>query len=105
MRGLIPRIKRHLARDKKAKWHIDYLRQEAAVSGVIVCESKVRTECAIARALALQLREIPGFGASDCKCPSHLFFTTDENQIRSTTLAALNSLPMAKRVSQLDFSK
>jgi sugar fermentation stimulation protein A len=102
MRGLIPRIKRHLVKDKKARWHIDYLRREAAVSGVIVCESEARTECTIARGLTLRLREIPGFGASDCKCPSHLFFATDERQIRTFVLTTLNVLPVNKRVVHLN---
>jgi Uri superfamily endonuclease len=101
MGGLKPRIKRHLARDKKMRWHIDYLRKEAAVSGVIVCESEARTECAIARGLARRLQGIPGFGASDCKCPSHLFFATDERQMRTLVLKTLSALPIEKRISQL----
>lgn len=102
MRGLIPRIKRHLVKDKKARWHIDYLRREAAVSGVIVCESEERTECAVARGLALRLREIPGFGASDCRCPSHLFFATDEKRMQTTILTTLNALPVKKRLVHLN---
>ena len=102
MGGLKPRIKRHLVKDKQVRWHIDYLRKEAAVSGVIVCESEERTECAIARGLALRLREIPGFGASDCRCPSHLFFATDEEQMRTFVLTTLNALPVKKRVVQLN---
>ena len=76
MGGLEARLKRHTRSEKKLHWHIDYLLEKAQIDDIIVCESEQRTECGIARAMASQFSDIPGFGASDCRCRSHLFFDT-----------------------------
>ena len=102
MGGFKSRINRHLAKHKKPKWHIDYLRQKAPIRDIILCETEGRTECLIARALGSQFQAIPGFGASDCKCPSHLFFSTEENQMKSIVLATLTSLPTDKRIHLIE---
>jgi Uri superfamily endonuclease len=69
------RIKRHLRKQKKIHWHIDYLLQEPAakVERVYALETKEHLECSAAQALASAFNSIPHFGATDCKCPSHLF--------------------------------
>ena len=77
MGGLEARLKRHKRREKKLHWHIDYLLEKAQIDDIVVCESRERTECRIARGMASQFNCIPGFGASDCRCRSHLFFATD----------------------------
>ena len=101
MGGLESRISRHLTNSKKHHWHIDYLLDKASISGVILCETEARTECTIARALNHQLDSITGFGSSDCRCQSHLFFATNERQMKSTTITALNSLDMSPRLLRL----
>jgi Uri superfamily endonuclease len=72
--GLFGRLKHHLALSPRPHWHIDYLRCVAAVVQVwTTCDSR-RLECAWSAA-ARSLRgstEVPGFGASDCGCTSHL---------------------------------
>ena len=90
--GFKSRLNRHLRDDKKLHWHIDYLLQKTSISGVIICEAEEKIECAIARALRHRFNSIPYFGASDCKCPSHLFFATVE--MRATIMAVLDSLDM-----------
>ena len=92
MGGVETRISRHFRSNKKIHWHIDYLLQKASISGVIVCETKERTECTIAQVLSNQFDSIPSFGASDCKCPSHLFFASEE--MSSTIVAVLSQLDM-----------
>ena len=60
---------------KRAHWHVDYLREEAAWGGAWVSVSGQRLECEWATALRrLPGATIwaPGFGASDCRCPAHL---------------------------------
>lgn len=94
MGGLQARIKRHLKRDKKLHWHIDYLLQKANVTGVILCETWDRVECTIARGLKPQLDSISGFGCSDCQCSSHLFFAANEEDMKSVIMATLDSLDM-----------
>ncbi len=92
MGGLGARLSHHFRTNKKPRWHIDYLLQKASISSVITCETEEKTECAIARALRHRFNSIPGFGASDCKCPSHLFFAAEE--MRATIMAVLYSLGM-----------
>ncbi len=51
-----------------------------------------RKECAIARELAARLDGIPGFGCSDCACPSHLFVHVDTNRLRAAVAEALGAM-------------
>ncbi len=66
------RVNRHLRREKRLRWHIDYLLTAAGVEVEAVLLS-ARPECEL---VALGGGEIvvPGFGASDCRagCGSHL---------------------------------
>ncbi len=76
--GLQARLARHLRRlagGKHTHWHLDYLRQRAVWAGGWGRASDRRLECAWATALLhLPGAEVvaPGFGASDCRCPTHL---------------------------------
>jgi len=92
MGGFKSRLNRHLRSNKKPHWHIDYLLQKASISEIILCETNDRVECTIAQALSRQFDSIPGFGSSDCKCRSHLFFATDK--MKPTIMATLISLPI-----------
>jgi Uri superfamily endonuclease len=76
--GFRSRLNRHLRTNKKPHWHIDYLREKAVLDAIITDESAERTECTIALALSKQFGSVPGFGASDCRCRSHLFFGADD---------------------------
>ena len=78
MGGFKSRLNRHLKSNKKPHWHIDYLLNKASINRIILCETEDRTECTIAQALSHQFDSIPGFGSSDCKCRSHLFFIADK---------------------------
>ena len=88
--GVESRLNRHLQRNKKLRWHIDYLLQKASINNIIICETEDRVECTVAQALNHQFDSIPGFGSSDCKCPSHLFFAVKE--MKQGIMAVLNSL-------------
>ncbi len=98
MKGFKSRLNRHLKRDKKLHWHIDYLLQKASITDIIIGETKDRIECAIAQALSFQFDSIPGFGSSDCHCHSHLFFTPEERQMKSTIMAALELLAIPPKL-------
>lgn len=73
-RNLIARVRRHLSRDKKLRWHIDYLLTAHAVKVADVTLSR-DAECLLGRRAAGEIIA-PGFGASDCRshCGSHLKF-------------------------------
>ena len=91
MGGFKARISRHLKSNKKLHWHIDYLLERGHITSIILYETNIRAECAIAQALSLQFDSVPGFGCSDCKCHSHLFFAAEEGQMKSTIIATLGS--------------
>ena len=75
--GLSARLARHRRRDKKLHWHIDYLLEHAQLVEVWSAASTDKLECLWAQA-ARELPDsqipVPGFGASDCYCPSHLIY-------------------------------
>ena len=75
MGGLKQRISRHLRKEKKLHWHIDYLLDKASVGNLIVCQSEENIECNIANEIGRVYKVINGFGSSDCKCPGHLFYS------------------------------
>ena len=73
MGGLDGRLARH-ARGGPLRWHIDYLLAKARLAGAWTVVSGDRLECRIARSLSQVLElPVPRFGASDCRCPGHLF--------------------------------
>jgi len=74
LNGLETRINRHIRKTKKKHWHIDYLLDFAEVVDVYCKENETKEECKIAKKLEEDFVSIPGFGCSDCRCKSHLFF-------------------------------
>lgn len=74
--GLRGRLKHHLGREHGLHWHIDYLAQAATIEEIWYIASETGYEHHWANLLtALPDASLPvnRFGASDCKCPSHLF--------------------------------
>ena len=92
------RLSRHLKRNKRLHWHIDYLLPHAVINGIILCETEDRIECAVAGALSRQFDAIPGFGSSDCKCRSHLFFAPDKRKMKSEAMAGIGLLGIEPRL-------
>ncbi len=82
-RGLSARLRRHAARRKKRRWHIDYLTsltKGVDVKSALIFSFEEHTECRLNARVAASpgARQIRGFGCSDCKCASHLTFLGDE---------------------------
>ena len=102
MGGLKSRLNHHLKVSKRPHWHIDYLLEQASLNSIILCPSQSKVECIIAQALNRQFDCVPGFGASDCQCRSHLFFAPDEEQMKTTIMTILNSLGMQPRLMLFD---
>ena len=88
--GLKARLGRHLRKEKKLKWHIDYITQIMTVADVKFAKTAENEECVWTHALSENEGTFPikGFGASDCKCFSHLLFFKEEKTISN----ALKSL-------------
>lgn len=75
--GLLARVARHARQDKALWWHVDYLLEKASLEAVVAQSASEPMECVWAQTLAL----LPGaeapmakFGASDCRCSSHLLY-------------------------------
>jgi sugar fermentation stimulation protein A len=70
------RVNRHLRKIRKhLHWHIDYLTPHTRTIKALPIMSYQNRECELARNLeALGGKAIPGFGCSDCRCKSHLFY-------------------------------
>jgi len=75
MGGLEARVARHPRGAKKLWWHIDYLLREAELVEVAAVPTSETVECERNRwVLSLSGASVPvkGFGASDCRCRTHL---------------------------------
>jgi endonuclease-3 len=89
--GGFARVDRHreLAAGKRdaRHWHVDYLlgHPDARVEAVVTSPG-VDAECAVAR--AIEGREVPGFGASDCGCDSHLAFALERTVLEASVRSA-----------------
>ena len=92
--GLERRLTRHLRTDKRFHWHIDYLLNVARINKVICGETGKSKECALARIFSQKLTPINGFGCSDCRCTSHLFFCEDQHFLENLALDSLKSLDL-----------
>jgi sugar fermentation stimulation protein A len=76
MQALDKRIKRHLRKSKKVRWHLDYISPGyMKIEKVYPIRRQDRVEEALARGL-LEICDdyVMGFGASDSELPSHFFY-------------------------------
>ena len=94
--GLRSRVGRHLRAEKRLHWHIDYLLRQARVIAVWYVLGTARLECCWAQMLshAPGLTPTPHpFGASDCACETHLFYSTHKPDIRHLRRAHIRKAP------------
>jgi len=78
--GLMPRLSRHMRSGKKLHWHIDFLTEAASVVGALTFPGEKETECRLAELIRNAPGAepaVPGFGSSDCGCPTHLYRVPD----------------------------
>ena len=75
--GLPARVGRHLRQTDVRHWHIDYLKPAAAIQEVWFSYHPVSLEHTWAHAFQHApgaVLPLPGFGSSDCRCLTHLFY-------------------------------
>jgi len=83
--GVRARLGRHARADKTHRWHIDYLRSAGRVVEAWVSYDLERHEhrwAGVLSNLAGARLPVPGFGASDCGCPSHLIRFSRQPSLR-----------------------
>lgn len=100
--GLESRINRHLSSSKRLRWHIDYLTALYKPKLIIYAETSERIECLISTKLRESLSGVDGFGSSDCKCRTHLYYFKDLSFLLSSALRVFEELgltPILESVS------
>jgi len=90
--GVEKRVERHFTQEKKLHWHIDHLLLHAKAVDFLAAKTEERKECAVAEGLAKQSPGIDGFGSSDCKCETHLFYNPDFHALLRQTLGVFKDL-------------
>jgi Uri superfamily endonuclease len=84
MNGLKPRLERHLRKEKKFHWHIDYFLNKGHIEEIFYSKAETKEkECVNAGKLERKGGlPVMGFGCSDCNCKSHLFYFIEKPEIR-----------------------
>jgi Uri superfamily endonuclease len=95
LNGIEQRIKRHLRKNKKMHWHIDFLLKSGEIKEIFYIEDEMRKECIIADKLSKGLEPILGFGCSDCKCKSHLFHSKNSDILEKIHELELLNFPLS----------
>lgn len=88
--GLKARVERHLRADKRLHWHIDHLRRATEIVEVWWSgdpQSREHEWAGLLSSWPELETPMPGFGASDCRCPTHLFFARE--RVSDQSLRAL----------------
>lgn len=88
LNSLNKRIERHISKEKKKHWHIDYflLDKNTELNEVIFTYSTKKIECDISNEINKNSNGyVELFGCSDCNCVSHLYyFNTYEDALNSS---------------------
>ncbi len=73
--GLYSRLRRYACGPGRRRWHIDFFLPCAEINGAVLKEGLEHLECAWAAwAGEKAVSSMKGFGSSDCRCRSHLFY-------------------------------
>jgi Uri superfamily endonuclease len=90
------RIQRHLSKEKKLFWHIDYLLNSpnSNVKEVILERSPEKWECDVAMEISKEGTSTDKFGCSDCKCRSHLFYFKKKKDAENACLDSFKKLKL-----------
>lgn len=105
LNNLKKRIERHKKKKKKRFWHIDYLTNKFQFLWAKKFPTDKKKECQIASLLKRRLLEIKGFGASDCNCSSHLFYSSILQPVRNFPLTKGNFLSNIKVKNEEEINK
>ena len=92
LNGIEARVNRHFNPHKKHHWHIDYLLDKGIIYEVFIIPTQNKLECKIASAISREFNCISRFGAGDCRCPGHLFYSTRKNGLSTRAAGVLTDL-------------
>lgn len=93
--GVRARLAHHRRVAERPHWHIDYLRPHGRLVAVWFSHDPVRRECVWAAVSAELGGQAPPFrfGASDCRCPAHLYGFRDPPTSTAFIAALLKRIP------------
>ncbi|MEM2696698.1 MAG: GIY-YIG nuclease family protein [Nitrososphaerota archaeon] len=95
--NLEKRVSRHFSKEKKIRWHIDYLLSSRSCKPLkaIAYSLKREYECIISN-LLLEIGGNPvrRFGSTDCKCFSHLYKIEEFEEIKKKIEESLKVKPI-----------
>jgi len=77
MKHMEKRVDRHFRKNKRKKWHIDFLLEKACLEFAFLFNCGERGECEVSNLLGERFRVVENFGATDCKCRGHLFYISE----------------------------
>jgi Uri superfamily endonuclease len=90
--GGLKRVDRHIQVLEGIKttrrWHIDYLLPHTRLEEVFITKTSQDLECSIAKAMGKRLKAVPRFGCTDCRCPGHLHYAQELQDMRDAAAAA-----------------
>jgi Uri superfamily endonuclease len=86
--GLRARLKHHLRGASRLHWHVDYLRKQADIQAIWLSQDTHHLEHQWATTIENLIQGpvfVMGFGASDCACKTHLFYSSDVQNEKEIT--------------------
>jgi Uri superfamily endonuclease len=92
------RVLRHISvsegSNQTRKWHIDYLSSVSKIIEVHKVFTLERVECTISTAMfnSLGVPSMKGFGCSDCKCRSHLYYSENLAEIKGVVIKVMRQV-------------
>jgi len=95
--GLHIRAFRHLGIPEKKRWHIDHITSIAVEKSVWKKAYSPKEECKTAEVLEEMYPGPGGFGSSDCKCRTHLFYLGPERRLLQQDVNVLEVHSVARR--------
>ena len=102
--GVRARVGHHVRMMARPHWHIDYLRRAAALRHVWYSYDAVRREHMWADIFANMSGAavpLPGFGASDCACLTHLYFFSRQPRLDTFRRRLRAAVPQHSRVNRM----
>jgi Uri superfamily endonuclease len=103
--GVFARIQHHCRISNSFHWHMDYLRPAAEITEVWVSYDPMKREHEWA-GIFMEIHgvQLPfrGFGSSDCKCDSHLFFFNTRPAVKMFRTRVEQAIPNHHRIERID---
>ncbi len=97
-RGMKSRLNRHLKDVKRLHWHIDYLLRYGEIEAIVYGQCVLDKECMLASELSRIFQLLPGFGSTDCRCSSHLFYFPHRRPLARVGYASFRRIGLAPRL-------